>query len=44
MKKSRNIFERLFKEKKENAEQDTEFEGEFKSQAAEELYRKIKKC
>ena len=48
MKKSKNIFERLFHERKglntHADENDVGMEGEFKSQAAEDLYRRIKKC
>lgn len=43
MKKSRGIFEKLFSERK-NDDNDLPVESEFKSQAAEDLYRKIKKC
>lgn len=44
MKKSRGIFEKLFQERKNGDDGDLPVESEFKSQAAEDLYRKIKKC
>ena len=43
MKKSRGIFEKLFQERR-NEEGEVTPESEFKSQAAEDLYRRIKKC
>ena len=47
MKKSRGIFEKLFSERRnQNGTDDADLpvESDFKSQAAEDLYRKIKKC